>query len=221
MTTETTPPNSSDAELDELRHFRTMATAELDALRPLALQSAIRSSGFEPTSSAGRVLAELAKTDPQLAASPEALKRKASQLGLSTNVAEQPPPSAPAATELTDPSRPATHSANTPGTAEHDKALARKTLRDPFREAAERMLSPESSYEDAPSPLREAAEMVADKWNPATPKPNPWRAKTVDVPPPTDAERVANKEAYLAQRKTADAVLRSITRETAAKMFSR
>ena len=221
MTTETQTTETPDTatELDELRHFRTMANAELEALRPLALQSAIRSAGYEPTSSAGRVLAELTKTDPHLAASPEALRRKASELGLSTNVVADPVPDPSASPELTVPSRAPTHSANTPGTPAHDKALIQKEIRDTLRGVAERMLSP-TTYEDAPpSPLREAAEQVAAKWNPATPKPNPWRAQTVDVPPPTAAQQQENRDAFEDRQKTAKKELRDVTRAVARSML--
>ena len=219
MTTETQTTEDTATELDELRHFRTMANAELEALRPLALQSAIRSAGYEPTSSAGRVLAELTKTDPQLAASPEALRRKASALGLSTNVVADPAPQPSASAELTVPTLPATHSANTPGTPAHDKALIQKEIRDTLRGAAERMLSP-TTYEDAPpSPLREAAEQVAKKWNPTSPKPNPWRAQTVDIPPPTAAQRKANRDAFEDRQATAKQELRDVTRAVARSML--
>ena len=214
----TTETRDTATELDELRHSAVMATAELEALRPLALQSAIRSAGYEPTSSAGRVLAELTKTDPQLVASPGALRRKASELGLTSNVAADPAPQPPASSELIDPSLPATHSVNVAGTPAHDQALAQKALRDPFRHAAERMLSP-TTYEDAPpSPLREAAEQVAAKWNPATPKPNPWRAQTVDVPPPTAAQQQENRDAFEDRQKTAKKELRDVTRAVARSM---
>ena len=220
MTTETQTTETPDTatELDELRHFQTMANAELEALRPLALQSAIRSAGYEPTSSAGRVLAELAEADAQLAASPGALKRKASELGLTSNVAADPAPQPPASSELIDPSLPATHSVNVAGTPAHDQALAQKALRDPLREAAERMLSP-TTYEDAPpSPLREAAEQVAAKWNPPNAKPNPWRAQTVDVPPPTAAEQQATRNAFEDRKKSAKRELRDVTRAVARRM---
>ena len=216
--TQTTEILDTATELDELRHFRTTANAELEALRPLALQSAIRSAGYEPTSSAGRVLAELTKTDPQLAASPEALRRKASALGLSPNVVADPVPDPSASSELIDPSLPATHSVNVAGTPAHDQALAQKALRDPLREVAERMLSP-TTYEDArPSPLREAAEQLAAKWNPASPQPNPWRAQTVDVPPLTAAQQQENRDAFEDRQKTAKKELRDVTRAVARRM---
>jgi hypothetical protein len=216
MTTETNPPDSSD-ELDDLRHFKTMASAELDALRPLALQSAIRAAGYEPTSSAGRVLFELAKTVPQLAASPEALARKATELGLSTNVAADPVPQPPAS-ELTDPAYPPTHSRNTPGTPGHDAALREKGIMDPFRHAAERMLGLTTYEDEGPSVSQQAAQLVADNWNPKNPKPNPWRAQTTVKPRPTAAEQKEDKEAYIAHRKAADKELQDLTRGIARSM---
>ena len=214
MTTENQPTETPEtsAELDEAQHARLMAEAELELLKGPALRETIRSAGFDPNSSAGKVLAELAATNESLRMSTGMMKAKASSLGLSANVAGQPTPSAPPPSELTDPDYPPTHSRNTPGTVEHDKALIQKAIRDPFRQAAERMLSPTTYEDDTPSPMRVAAEQVAAKWNPATPKPNPWRAQTTDKPPPTDAEQKANKEAFLAHRKATDKKLHDLTR---------
>jgi hypothetical protein len=222
MTTENQPtetPDSSD-ELDDLRHFQIMASAELDALRPLALQSAIRSAGYEPTSSAGRVLFELAKSEPQLAASPEALKRKATELGLSSNVAADPVPQPPAQSELTDPAYPPTHSRNTPGTVGHDSALREKGLRDPFRQAAERMLGLTTYEDEGPSVSQQAAQLVAAKWNPpeGTKRPAIGYVKPVNIPARTEADIQADKEEFLAHRKAADKKLRDLSRAAARSM---
>ncbi len=215
-----TPP---DNELDELRHLKTMAGAELAHLRPLALRETIRQAGFDPDSSAGKTLAELAKTNESLRTSVSMMRTKAVELGLSTKTVEEPVSPVPAPSELTDPSLPATHSVNTPGTPAHDQALAKTALREPFREAAERMLSNTTDangyHPGESSPLQAAAERLAEKWRPP-PGPNPRSAKTVDVPPPTDAERQASKAEFLAHRKAADKDFHSTIREAAAKMLS-
>jgi hypothetical protein len=76
-----------------------------------------------------------------------------------------------------------------------------------------------TTYEDeGPSVSQEAAQLVAAKWNPANPKPNPWRAKTTDNPRPTAAEQKEDKDAYLAHRKAADKKLRDLTRAAARSM---
>jgi hypothetical protein len=74
----------------ELEHQLTMATARADLYEEAALREFLREAGFEPTSPAGRVLTELAETNPILKTSTRALRAKAEELGLTADTSPAP-----------------------------------------------------------------------------------------------------------------------------------
>ena len=76
------PADETAAELEELRHFQDMATAELDSLRPAALRESIRAAGADPDSPTGKTIIALAESTPSLRTSPRMVQDKIRKLGL-------------------------------------------------------------------------------------------------------------------------------------------
>ena len=128
MSEETTVEADTAERLADTETKLLMAEAELERLRPLQVAETIRRIGFNPESTSGKVLTELAAGNPVLAGDPRRLAAKAEELGLTA--ADPVPGEIP----LTDPTLPATHQRNQLGTvanriAERDRSRQSKTAR--------------------------------------------------------------------------------------------
>ena len=127
----TTNIEETPDEVDELRHAKLMADAELELLRGPALRETIREAGFDPSSSSGRTLAELAKTDESLRTSSQMMRSKASELGLEAAPSAAVSPTTeqqPETSGLNDPAFGPDHPRNTPGDAAFKIAARQRRL---------------------------------------------------------------------------------------------